>query len=77
MNQQSLMELRTHQLLDKFGAGGHKPGSGSAAALMGLLSGKLTVTVGRLTLSRPEYQSAHSQVKHLNSQIAEKLEEGF
>jgi hypothetical protein len=32
----SLSKLPIDELLQKFGAGGHKPGSGSAAALLGL-----------------------------------------
>jgi formiminotetrahydrofolate cyclodeaminase len=58
------LALPTIELFDKFGSGGHKPGSGSAAALMGLLSAKLAVTVCKLTLNRPRYESVHSEVNH-------------
>jgi formiminotetrahydrofolate cyclodeaminase/Zn-dependent peptidase ImmA (M78 family) len=44
-----LIELPTIELLQKFGAGDHKPGSGSAAALQGMLSAKLLLTVINLT----------------------------
>ena len=48
----NLLDLKANILLDKFGKGGHVPGSGSAAALMGLLAAKLLATVSTLTLSR-------------------------
>lgn len=44
-----LINLTTAELLDKFGAGSHKPGSGSAAALQGMLSARLLQTVISLT----------------------------
>jgi len=47
--EENLLELSTEKLLNKFGAGNHKPGSGSAAAFQGMLSAKLLVTVISLT----------------------------
>lgn len=44
-----LLNLSTKELLEKFGAGNHKPGSGSAAAFQGMISAKLLVTVISLT----------------------------
>jgi formiminotetrahydrofolate cyclodeaminase/Zn-dependent peptidase ImmA (M78 family) len=44
-----LIDLPAAELLDKFGAGSHKPGSGSAAALQGMLSARLLRTVISLT----------------------------
>lgn len=52
---QDLMTLPTDQLLSKFGSGGHKPGSGSAAALLGLVSCKLAQTVVSLSAGRDQY----------------------
>lgn len=45
-----LLDLPANKLLAKFGAGEHKPGSGSAAAYQGLLSASLICTVITLTL---------------------------
>ncbi|TXD81492.1 ImmA/IrrE family metallo-endopeptidase [Subsaximicrobium wynnwilliamsii] len=45
----NLLDITTEELLEKFGAGNHKPGSGSAAAFQGMLSAKLLVTVISLT----------------------------
>jgi len=45
-----LLDLATKKLLIKFGAGNHKPGSGSAAAFQGMLSSHLLHTVITLTL---------------------------
>jgi formiminotetrahydrofolate cyclodeaminase len=44
-----LTELTVSELLRKFGAGNHKPGSGSASALEGLLSARMLLTVINLT----------------------------
>lgn len=70
----SLIELPTSELLDKFGSGGHKPGSGSAAALMGLLSCKLILTVAYLTRNREKYREVHSIVDYIRSQIESEIE---
>lgn len=48
----SLIAMPTDQLLDEFGAGRHSPGSGSAAALMALLSAKLSGTVYKISMKR-------------------------
>ena len=45
-----LVELDVKTLLEKFGRGSHKPGSGSAAALQGMLAAQLILTVTSLTL---------------------------
>jgi formiminotetrahydrofolate cyclodeaminase/Zn-dependent peptidase ImmA (M78 family) len=45
-----LLNLPANELLHKFGAGEHKPGSGSAAAFHGLLAARLICTVITLTL---------------------------
>jgi formiminotetrahydrofolate cyclodeaminase len=73
--QLKLLDLPTTQLLDKFGAGGHKPGSGSAAALMGVLSGKLIATVCKLSLTKPKYREHKSQFEYAIKQIDEEIEE--
>ena len=41
-------------LLGKFGAGSHKPGSGSASALQGMLSAQLLLTVIDLTAQKKD-----------------------
>ncbi len=69
-----LIELPTDELLDKFGSGGHKPGSGSAAALMGLLSCKLILTVAQLTRNKPKYRDVHAVVDLIRSQIESDIE---
>ena len=74
MNQSSLLEVPAGKLLDKFGAGSHKPGSGSAAALMGILAGKLVVTVGKLTLEKPKYRENHAQIEYLIQQVESNIE---
>ncbi len=44
-NEESLLKLPTETLLSEFASGKASPGSGSAAALMGLLSSSIIVTV--------------------------------
>jgi len=43
------MDIATGKLLEKFGAGNHKPGSGSASAMQGMLSAQMLRTVIDLT----------------------------
>lgn len=59
----NLLALPAATLLEKFGAGKHAPGSGSAAALLGLLSAEMILTVGRLTVLKKEYQANHAAIK--------------
>jgi formiminotetrahydrofolate cyclodeaminase len=49
MMNKNLTELTVGELLRKFGAGNHKPGSGSASALEGMLSAQMLLTVVDLT----------------------------
>ena len=58
-NDHSKVDLSTvsmEELLDKFASGGHKPGSGSASAMQGLMSCALTKTVITLTKARKRYK---------------------
>ena len=43
-----LIDLATGKLLEKFGAGNHKPGSGSASAFQGMLAEKVVGKFSRL-----------------------------
>lgn len=52
---QKLIDIPLGELLEKFGAGSHKPGSGSAAALSAMLSAKMIITVIDLTKNKPAY----------------------
>ncbi len=56
VQQLELLEKPTTELLDAFGAGNASPGSGSAAALMGLLAVKLLITVCDKSLTKEECQ---------------------
>ncbi len=49
-----LLDQSANKLLDDFGSGKAAPGSGSAAALMGILSGKLVTTVCSLSLDKAQ-----------------------
>lgn len=69
-----LLELPTSQLLDKFGSGGHKPGSGSAAALMGIVACKLLRTVITLTQGRKGYEDSVLQLNLVGTNVAENVE---
>lgn len=69
-----LMTIPAGKLLDKFGSGTHAPGSGSAAALMGILSAKLIITVGKLSLKKDEYKADHSKIKYINDRIEKDIE---
>ena len=69
-----LSRLPLEELLRKFGAGGHKPGSGSAAALLGLISCALTKTVIGLTKERDGYKEAWVELGRIEASIAEDIE---
>lgn len=60
-----LLERSVNELMEKFGAGNHKPGSGSAAAFQGMVSAKLISTVISLT--------ADEKRKHLYSSCINEL----
>jgi formiminotetrahydrofolate cyclodeaminase len=70
----ALLDLPASKLLDKFGSGGHKPGSGSAAALMGILSAKLITTVCKLTREKPKYRERRGEFDLVIDQIQNQLE---
>ena len=70
----NLLALPADQLLRKFGSGGHKPGSGSAAALLGLVSCKLIQTVVSLSSGRDRYRDVQAQLTLANQDIVGGLE---
>ncbi|MBY8827570.1 cyclodeaminase/cyclohydrolase family protein [Hephaestia mangrovi] len=67
----ALIALPTDELLDEFGAGRHSPGSGSAAALMALLSAKLSATVYKISIRRDHGDAA--QFAYLLKQLEDVL----
>ena len=71
---QALINLPTDQLLTKFGSGGHKPVSGSAAALLGLVACKLIQTVVTLSAGRDQYQGVEAQLTLANQDILDGIE---
>lgn len=56
--EKALLNISTVELLDKFGAGKHKPGSGSAAAFQAMIASKLLITVIGIT-NRPSLQKKY------------------
>ena len=62
---EQLLDLKTGRLLNKFGAGNHKPGSGSAAALQGMLSAQLIRTVIALTNDEKRRQNYKEELPEL------------
>ncbi len=72
----NLLKLSTEKLLTKFGAGNHKPGSGSAAAFQGMLSAELLVTVISLTNEekrRNTYRSSLPKLLKMNTEIRDRI----
>src|SRR5690554_4535881 len=71
-----LLNVTTEKLLEKFGAGNHKPGSGSAAAFQGMLSAKLLVTVISLTNEakrRETYKNVLPKLLSMNNEIHNRI----
>lgn len=70
----ALLKTPTGELLDAFAAGSHMPGAGSAAALMGLLAGKLIVSVGKLSLRKPKYEDRRAEIERLVGAVVGRIE---
>ena len=71
----NLLDLKARELLEQFGAGNHKPGSGSAAAMNGMLACQLAITVIKLTSDHHEkYQRTLSRLEQLQSRLTRVLE---
>ena len=68
-----LLDLPTNELLNKIGAGNHKPGSGSAAALNAIIACKLILTVTELTLDKKQYSKHHKECKNIQSDIRQHI----
>lgn len=60
-------------LLKDFGAGNHKPGSGSAVAFQGMLSAQMTITVIDLTLPKRNYRTKADDLRIILSEINDKI----
>jgi methenyltetrahydrofolate cyclohydrolase len=65
----SLLEKPAALLLKEFGAGNAAPGSGSAGALMGLLSIKLLFTVRSISMKKESVKNQHSTFKFVEEQL--------
>lgn len=66
--------MPTNQLLEKFGAGRHKPGSGGAAALLSLVACKLLQAVVDLTHGREQYDGVRDQSTLANKDLLSDIE---
>jgi formiminotetrahydrofolate cyclodeaminase len=73
----NFLQMPTEALLEEFGAGRHKPGSGSAAALLGLIACKIMKTVVTVTLRNPRYSANFSQLDFVRSLLSERHEQFF
>jgi Zn-dependent peptidase ImmA (M78 family)/formiminotetrahydrofolate cyclodeaminase len=71
-----LLDETTRELLAKFGQGEAKPGSGSAAALGGLISAHLIVTVIKISLKpekRGQFKEHISKLEQYEKEITNKI----
>lgn len=66
----SYLTLKLDDLLQKYGEGKHIPGSGSAAALQGLLAARLVATVVKISLSKNISSRITKQFRYIDHQIA-------
>ncbi|MEZ0185658.1 MAG: cyclodeaminase/cyclohydrolase family protein [Candidatus Reddybacter sp.] len=69
-----ILERPATQLLDDFGAGQASPGSGSAAALLSILSAKMIATVCKISSNKDECVRSHKDFGFISKQIEEKIE---
>lgn len=70
----SLLELPTNKLLDDFGAGRASPGSGSAAALLAILSCKMVTTVCEISARKDDCHKVHKDFNFIKKQVFEVIE---
>lgn len=66
---EQFLKLPADVLLNKFGSGGHAPGSGSATALIGLVAANLAYTVAQLTTKRDAYKTHHTEAAVICTRI--------
>lgn len=71
------LSLPTTELLNAFGQGSHIPGSGSAAALSGLIAVELMKTVLTLSMDKPQYENHKIQFKYILNEIDKKYKPKF
>lgn len=69
-----LLELSTTKLLDDFGSGSASPGSGSAAALLSLLSAKMLLTVCDISLKKDACKKSHKNFEYIINLIEARIE---
>lgn len=73
----NFLQLPTSQLLDEFGAGRHKPGSGSAASLLGLMACKMMQTVITVTRRNASYAQNLAQLEFVEAALLNRNEPFF
>ena len=75
-----LTEIPAGRLLEKFGAGNHKPGSGSASAMQGMLSAQMLRTVVDLTNDpkhKKNYTAYISELLRIKKEIDSRIYVGL
>jgi formiminotetrahydrofolate cyclodeaminase len=73
-NDQVILDQPANKLLDNFGAGRASPGSGSAAALLSLLSSKMINTVCEISSKKPECESSLREFEYIKKTIEAEIE---
>jgi formiminotetrahydrofolate cyclodeaminase len=71
------LQLPAWELLNKFGEGGHKPGSGSAAALLGLVACKMLQTVVTVTGRHNQYATRMPELAFVDAIVRDRHEPFF
>lgn len=73
MEMENIIEIQLGRLLKKFGSGSHKPGSGSAVALQGMVAAQMVRTVIELTKEKPAYKNRVKDLEIIISEIDDKI----
>ena len=71
---QEILARPANQLLNDFGAGRASPGSGSAAALLGLLASKMIITVCDISRRKNECSKFHKEFSFVSTKVQEEIE---
>ena len=70
----NILDRPASQVLKEFGDGKASPGSGSAAALLSLLSARMIITVCKISLKKDNCQKYHKEFEYISDEVANNYE---
>jgi len=71
---EKILDRPAKQVLQEFGDGKASPGSGSAAALLSILSARMIITVCKISRRKDECSEFHNQFEYIAEEVADNHE---